>query len=178
MFGERFTLVCINENVRVSYVARTASASPKLVLGRLEPVQNVVDAVALNIVGLLIGVPIKLYSETYKTKSEMLHDMRYYSLYPGILAVVCCWAITMMSYGSGVASNRLVARIRVVAFGAVFRHEVGWFDFTENSSGALVSRLTSDPAVLHSMTWQKTLVMTVMVPLQLHDGGLAGHQPP
>ncbi|KAG2800773.1 hypothetical protein PC129_g19455 [Phytophthora cactorum] len=103
-------------------------------------------------VGLLIGVPIKLYSETYKTKSEMLHDMRYYSLYPGILAVVCCWAITMMSYGSGVASNRLVARIRVVAFGAVFRHEVGWFDFTENSSGALVSRLTSDPAVLHSMT--------------------------
>ncbi|KAG3081239.1 hypothetical protein PI124_g15970 [Phytophthora idaei] len=97
-------------------------------------------------VGLLIGVPIKLYSETYKTKSEMLHDMRYYSLYPGILAVVCCWAITMMSYGSGVASNRLVARIRVVAFGAVFRHEVGWFDFTEISSGALVSRLTSDPA--------------------------------
>ncbi|KAG2799084.1 hypothetical protein PC111_g20573 [Phytophthora cactorum] len=32
----------------VSYVARTASGSRKLVLGRLEPVQNVVDAVALN----------------------------------------------------------------------------------------------------------------------------------
>ncbi|ETM30814.1 hypothetical protein L914_21510, partial [Phytophthora nicotianae] len=140
--------------------------------------------------GLLIGVSIKLYSETYKTKGEMLHDMRYYSLYLGILAVACCLAITMMNYGFGVASNRLVARIRVATYGAILRQEVGWFDFTENSSGALVSRLASDSSVLHSMTsenlsravvgvattviilvlsfiysWQMTLVMTVIVPL-------------
>ncbi|OWZ09528.1 Multidrug resistance protein ABC transporter [Phytophthora megakarya] len=140
--------------------------------------------------GLLIGVSIKLYSETYKTKHELLHDMRFYSLYLGILAVVCCIAITLMNYGFGVASNRLVARIRVATYGAMLRQEVGWFDIPENASGALVSRLSSDSAVLHSMTsenlsravvavattaiilalsfiysWQMTLVMTAIVPL-------------
>eukprot|EP00644_Phytophthora_capsici_P007535 jgi/Phyca11/546556/estExt2_Genewise1Plus.C_PHYCAscaffold_210421 len=140
--------------------------------------------------GLLIGVSIKLYSETYKTKHEMLHDMRYYSLYLGVLAIACCVAITLMNYGFGVASNRLVARVRVATYGAMLRQEVGWFDLPENSPGALVSRLTSDSAVLHSMasenlsravvgvattviilalsflySWQMTLVMTAIVPL-------------
>ncbi|GMF89307.1 unnamed protein product [Phytophthora fragariaefolia] len=140
--------------------------------------------------GLLIGVSMKLYSETYKTKHEMLHDVRYYSLYLRILAVVCCGAITLMSYGYGVASNRLTARIRVLTYGAMLRQKVGWFDLPHNSSGSLVSRLASDSTVLHSMasenlsravvgvataavtlalsfiySWQMTLVMTGIVPL-------------
>ncbi|KAF4038472.1 ABC transporter transmembrane region [Phytophthora infestans] len=133
---------------------------------------DVVYGVVYRVNGLLIGVSIKLYFETNKTKSEMLHDMRYFSMYLGILALVCCLAITMMNYGS----YRLAARTRVVAY--------------ENSSGALISRLASDSAVLHSMTsenlsrvvvgvattviilalsfiysWPMTLVMTVIVPL-------------
>ncbi|EEY70129.1 ATP-binding Cassette (ABC) Superfamily [Phytophthora infestans T30-4] len=103
---------------------------------------DVVYGVVYRVNGLLIGVSIKLYFETNKTKSEMLHDMRYFSMY------------------------------------------------LENSSGALISRLASDSAVLHSMTsenlsrvvvgvattviilalsfiysWPMTLVMTVIVPL-------------
>ncbi|KAF4128316.1 ABC transporter transmembrane region [Phytophthora infestans] len=137
---------------------------------------DVVYGVVYRVNGLLIGVSIKLYFETNKTKSEMLHDMRYFSMYLGILALVCCLAITMMNYGFGVASYRPAARTRVVAY--------------ENSSGALISRLASDSAVLHSMTsenlsrvvvgvattviilalsfiysWPMTLVMTVIVPL-------------
>ncbi|RLN02530.1 hypothetical protein BBO99_00002967 [Phytophthora kernoviae] len=102
--------------------------------------------------GLLIGVSIKLYSETQLTKHEMLHDMSYYSLYLGILAVACCASITFMNYGFGVASSRLSARVRLTTYGAMLRQEVGWFDLTENAPGALISRLTSDSTVLHSMT--------------------------
>lgn len=82
---------------------------------------DVVYGVVYRVNGLLIGVSIKLYFETNKTKSEMLHDMRYFSMYLGILALVCCLAITMMNYGS----YRLAARTRVVAYGAMLRQEVG-----------------------------------------------------
>ncbi|KAG7400305.1 Antigen peptide transporter 2 [Phytophthora boehmeriae] len=140
--------------------------------------------------GLLIGVCIKLYSETQLTKHEMLHDMRYYSLYLGILAIACCASIIFMNYGFGVASTRLSTRVRLATYGAMLRQEVGWFDLTDNAPGALISRLTSDSTVLHSMTseylsrvlvsvatsavicgisfyhsWKMTLVMIIIIPL-------------
>ncbi|KAI9983283.1 hypothetical protein PInf_007238 [Phytophthora infestans] len=107
---------------------------------------DVVYGVVYRVNGLLIGVSIKLYFETNKTKSEMLHDMRYFSMYLGILALVCCLAITMMNYGFGVASYRPAARTRVVAY-------VG------------VATTVIILALSFIYSWPMTLVMTVIVPL-------------
>ncbi|KAE9221307.1 hypothetical protein PF002_g15627 [Phytophthora fragariae] len=80
--------------------------------------------------GMFIAKIIHLYFELQKSKHEMLHDMRYYSL----------------------ALGRLISRVRLETYRAMMRQEVGWFDLKENASGSLVSRLATDSAILQSMT--------------------------
>ncbi|KAE9335554.1 Multidrug resistance 49 [Phytophthora fragariae] len=75
--------------------------------------------------GMFIAKIIHLYFELQKSKHEMLHDMRYYSLALGV---------------------------RLETYRAMMRQEVGWFDLKENASGSLVSRLATDSAILQSMT--------------------------
>ncbi|EGZ10289.1 multidrug resistance protein ABC superfamily [Phytophthora sojae] len=102
--------------------------------------------------GMFIAKIIHLYFELQKTKHEMLHDMRYYSLALGCLAVVCGSSFTLTEYWFGIASSRLISRVRLEAYSGMMRQEVGWFDLKENSSGSLVSRLATDSAILQSMT--------------------------
>ena len=43
-----------------------------------------------------------------------------------------------------VAAERLTLRMRGMAFEAMLRQEIAWFDRPENQTGALCSRLSSD----------------------------------
>ena len=43
-----------------------------------------------------------------------------------------------------VAAERLTLRMRRMAFEAMLRQEIAWFDRPENQTGALCSRLSSD----------------------------------
>ncbi|KAI8440970.1 hypothetical protein MSG28_009258 [Choristoneura fumiferana] len=85
---------------------------------------------------------------------------------------------------------RLTARLRVAAFRAMLRQEIGWFDDPQNGVGALCSRLAADAAAVQGatgtrigalmqasatiligialslyFTWQMTLVSLVSVPM-------------
>ncbi|ETP24505.1 hypothetical protein F441_02505 [Phytophthora nicotianae CJ01A1] len=102
--------------------------------------------------GMFIAKIIHLYFELQKTKREMLHDMRYYSLALGCIAVVCCTSFTLTEYWFGIASSRLISRVRLATYSGMLHQEVGWFDLKENASGTLVSQLTADSAILQSIT--------------------------
>ncbi len=44
----------------------------------------------------------------------------------------------------GITGERLTMRLRKMTFTAMLRQEIGWFDDTNNSTGALCSRLSAD----------------------------------
>jgi ABC-type multidrug transport system fused ATPase/permease subunit len=46
----------------------------------------------------------------------------------------------------GIAGERLTMRLRKMAFAAILRQEIAWFDKSENSTGSLCARLSSDAA--------------------------------
>ncbi|KAG7395438.1 Antigen peptide transporter 2 [Phytophthora boehmeriae] len=180
-----------DEDSNSAFTARIwKMSSPEWKLIVLGGVASVFKAGVYPVAGLLIAKIIHVYYEPQKTEHELLHDMRYYSLAFCCLAVVCGTSFLWMEYGFGVASSRLVGRVRLATYRAMLRQEVGWFDLKENSSGALVSRLASDSAILQAMTsdflnrslasgatmvivlaisfyytWQMTLIMFAMAPL-------------
>ncbi|RLN64143.1 hypothetical protein BBP00_00003629 [Phytophthora kernoviae] len=125
-----------------------------------------------------------------KTEHEMVRDARYWAL--GFVALGFVYGLPklLQHYCFAVASERLVARIRLAAFSAMLRQNVGWFDEAENASGGLLSRLSTDAATLQAMTseslnrwlvnittlgivfavcfyfsWQMTLILLAMAPL-------------
>jgi len=50
------------------------------------------------------------------------------------------------------AGVRLTARMRVAAFSAMLRQEVGWFDDERNSVGTLCARLSGDAASVQGVS--------------------------
>ncbi|GMF12367.1 unnamed protein product [Phytophthora lilii] len=115
-------------------------------------VSSVFKGSVYPLAGMLIARIIHLYFELHKTKHEMLHDMRYYSLALGCLAIVCGVSFTLTEYLFGIASSRLISRVRLATYSGMLRQEVAWFDHKDNSSGSLVSRLATDSAILQSVT--------------------------
>ncbi|KAG6971719.1 hypothetical protein JG688_00004322 [Phytophthora aleatoria] len=162
---------------------------PEWKLMALGGVSSVFKGSVYPLAGMFIAKIIHLYFELQKTKHEMLHDMRYYSLALGCIAVVCCTSFTLTEYWFGIASSRLISRVRLATYSGMLRQEVGWFDLKENASGSLVSQLAADSAILQSMTsdflnrslmigttftvifaisfsysWEMTLVMIAIIP--------------
>ncbi len=46
----------------------------------------------------------------------------------------------------GIAGERLTMRLRKMAFKTILSQEITWFDKSDNSSGSLCARLSSDAA--------------------------------
>lgn len=63
--------------------------------------------------------------------------------------------------------QRLAARLRLRLLHAALRQETGWFDAEENSSGALMSKLSSDAALVRSFVhvheWERLCFSVLMV---------------
>ncbi|CAN0102225.1 unnamed protein product [Pylaiella littoralis] len=68
-----------------------------------------------------------------------------------------------MNYGFSVAGERLTRRLREIAFKAILRHDVGWFDKEENSVGALTTQLEEDSAKVHFATGTNVATKTQLV---------------
>ncbi|CAF0756890.1 unnamed protein product [Adineta steineri] len=56
------------------------------------------------------------------------------------------------SVGFAKSGEELTMRMRVLTFSAMLRQEMGYFDYEQNSVGALVTRLSSDAAALKGLT--------------------------
>jgi ATP-binding cassette subfamily B (MDR/TAP) protein 1 len=54
-----------------------------------------------------------------------------------------------------VAGERLTNRMRNLAFGAMLRQEMAWFDQSINNTGALCARLSGDAAAIQGVKLSK-----------------------
>jgi ABC-type multidrug transport system fused ATPase/permease subunit len=53
---------------------------------------------------------------------------------------------------SGVAAVHLTERLRIAAFSAMLRQEIGWFDDEKNSVGTLCARLSGDASSVQGVS--------------------------
>ena len=52
-----------------------------------------------------------------------------------------------------VAGEHLTLRMRKLAFAAMLKQEMGWFDQPTNNTGALCSRLSADAAAIQGVSF-------------------------
>ncbi|KAG7390659.1 Antigen peptide transporter 2 [Phytophthora pseudosyringae] len=112
----------------------------------------IVNAAVFPVWGVLLVKVTVLFFHLDYTKSEMMEHARWWALGFVGLGISFAASITLQHYGFAVVSQNLVTRVRLATFSAMLHQEIGWFDLDENSSGALVSRLATDSAVLQAMT--------------------------
>lgn len=109
-----------------------------------------------------------------------------------VVGIIAGIGTFLQMYMFGLAGVRMTTRIRKMAFAAMLKQEMGWYDDDMNSVGALCARLSSDAgavqgatgsrigAILQALstlvlgiglsmyyTWKMTLVSVVSIPLVL-----------
>ncbi|KAI6671691.1 hypothetical protein NL676_006576 [Syzygium grande] len=75
------------------------------------------------------------------------------------LGLGCLISITGQQGFCGWAGTKLTTRVRSLLFNSTLKQEPGWFDFEENSTGILVSRLSSDCISFRSVLGDRLSVM-------------------
>ncbi|XP_038972658.1 ABC transporter B family member 21-like [Phoenix dactylifera] len=121
---------------------------PELPVVLLGVIAAVVSGVVLPIFGVLLSSIIHTF---YGPPANLRKDSRFWSLMFVVLGLVTVVSIPARAYFFAVAGSRLIQRIRSMSFGKVVNMEIGWFDKSENSSGAIGARLSADAAAVRSL---------------------------
>ncbi|XP_077218377.1 ABC transporter B family member 21-like isoform X2 [Tasmannia lanceolata] len=157
---------------------------PVLVLGSIAAIVN---GSILPIFGILISNAIRTF---FEPPPKLRKDSKFWSLMFVVLGLASFFAALARRYLFSVAGCRLIKRIRSKSFAKVVNMEIGWFDDSENSSGAIGARLSADAATVRSLvgdtlalivqniaslvaglviafvaSWQLALIVSAMVPL-------------
>ena len=67
------------------------------------------------------------------------------------MVILVAWLL-LQTHLFSLAGVHLTARLRVAAFSAMLRQEVGWFDDERNSVGTLCARLSGDAASVQGVS--------------------------
>eukprot|EP00898_Chlorokybus_atmophyticus_P004111 jgi/Chlat1/4700/Chrsp3S05626 len=87
----------------------------------------------------------------YEPPNQLADDARFWSLMFVVIAVASFNANFWQLWGFITSGSYLTRRIRELAFKAVLRQEVAWFDSDNNSSGGITGRLESDAALVKAV---------------------------
>ncbi|KAL2338871.1 hypothetical protein Fmac_013317 [Flemingia macrophylla] len=164
---------------------------PVLLMGTLAAAAT---GAILPIVGLLFSHMINTF---FEPADELRKDSKFWALIFVALSVAAFIFFPLRSYFFAVAGSRLIKRVRLICFEKIIHMEIGWFDKTENSSGALGARLSTDAASIRTLVgdalglliqdistaftalaisfeanWQLSLIVFVLVPLILLNAHL------
>lgn len=77
------------------------------------------------------------------------------SLWFILLALLSFLGNVMSGIGFGVTGSRLTCRLRVLVFEKLMRYTISFFDFPENSTGELTTRLEEDSELVSNVTGQQ-----------------------
>lgn len=130
-------------------VLRLASLNkPEIPVFIVGSIAACVHGVTFPIFGLLLSSVIASF---YEPPHKLRKDASFWALMYIVLATTCLVMAPTQMYSFAVAGGRLVRRIRSLTFSKVVYQEIGWFDDSENSSGAIGARLSTDAATVRSM---------------------------
>ncbi|KAK2970029.1 hypothetical protein RJ640_008369 [Escallonia rubra] len=115
---------------------------PELIMLFLGFVLGMHAGAILSIFPLLLGQALQIYF--YLDKKRMKREVGHLCLVLVGLGFGCILAMTGQQGFCGWAGTKLTKRVRDKLFRAILKQEPGWFDFDENSTGILVSRLSTD----------------------------------
>lgn len=118
---------------------------PALTLG---VIGAIISGCILPVFGLVLSQVINSF---YKPPGQLKKDTRFWALMFLLFGVVAQVSFPMRSYFLAVAGSKLIQRIRSMCFDKVVHMEIGWFDHTENSSGVIGTRLSTDAATVRSL---------------------------
>ncbi|XP_037914753.1 ATP-dependent translocase ABCB1 isoform X2 [Hermetia illucens] len=114
---------------------------------------SIVMGVAMPIFAVLFGEILGVLSA--KDDDYIRSETNIYCLYFVIAGIAVGTATFLQISTFSVAGERLTERIRDMAFCAMLRQEVGWFDNKSNGTGTLCARLSSDSAAVQGATGQR-----------------------
>lgn len=115
---------------------------PELVMLLLGFLLGMHAGAILSVFPLLLGQALQIYFDDNEHKLKQ--DVGHLSLALVGLGFGCIIAMTGQQGLCGWAGTKLTMRIRDLLFRSILKQEPGWFDFEDNSTGVLVSRLSID----------------------------------
>ncbi|GAB6020134.1 hypothetical protein CHUAL_002862 [Chamberlinius hualienensis] len=83
---------------------------------------------------------------------QIMDDAAFYSCLFLVIGIASAIASFLQLFSFSYAGEYLTKRLRKLSFGAILKQEMGWFDDTNNSIGALCSRLSADAASVQGAT--------------------------
>ncbi|KAG7198448.1 hypothetical protein KM043_005833 [Ampulex compressa] len=158
---------------------------------------NLIGCLAAATVGASFPAFAVLFGEVYyvlglQDDDEVRRETVKFSILFIIVGVITGLGTFLQMYMFGLAGVRMTTRLRRMAFGAMLKQEMGWYDEETNSVGALCARLSSDAGAVQGatgsrigsilqaastlvlgigvslyFTWKMTLVSVVSIPLVL-----------
>ncbi|XP_068479702.1 ABC transporter B family member 19-like [Phaseolus vulgaris] len=111
----------------------------------------------LSLFPLILGISLEVYFGD--DTSKMKRDVSHLCLTLVGLGFGCILSMTGQQGFCGWAGSKLTQRVRDILFQSILRQEPGWFDFEENSTGVLVSRLSSDCVSFRSVLGDRFSVL-------------------
>lgn len=111
----------------------------------------------LSIFPLVLGQALNVYFDP--DAGKLKRDVGHLCLILVGLGFGCMVFMTGQQGLCGWAGTKLTKRVRDFLFRAILKQEPGWFDINENSTGILVSRLSSDCVSFRSILGDKFSVL-------------------
>ncbi|XP_066997611.2 ATP-dependent translocase ABCB1 [Anabrus simplex] len=137
----------------VSMYSILKTNSPEWVYILIGTLSSVVMGCAMPIFAVLFGEILGVLS--LPDPDEVRSETNIYCLYFVLAGVAVGIATFLQIYTFGVAGEQLTMRLRGMAFSAMLRQEIAWFDDKTNNTGALCSRLSGEAASVQGATGQR-----------------------
>nr|XP_033786801.1 ATP-binding cassette sub-family B member 5 isoform X3 [Geotrypetes seraphini] len=83
---------------------------------------------------------------------QIRHETNIFSIIFVVIGVVCFITYFMQGFLYGRSGEALTMKLRHLAFKAMLRQEISWYDDNENNTGALTTRLATDASQVQTAT--------------------------
>ncbi|KAI3790865.1 hypothetical protein L2E82_04252 [Cichorium intybus] len=121
---------------------------PEIPMILLGSIAALINGAVLPIFGYLLSSIIKTF---FEPAHKLRKDSEYWALMLLLLGVASLIATPFRMYFYGVAGCKLIRRIRLKCFEKVVQMEISWFDKSENSSGLIGAKLSSDAVAVRGL---------------------------